>query len=841
MEPVGMLTLALLTLAQVPSLHAVRTASAPAIDGRLDDAAWRAAQAASAFTQRSPNERAAPAEPTRLMALYDDSALYLGVSCEQSSTPVVARLTRRDRPIESDKITIDIDTRGDGKSAFHFEVNAAGVLVDGLRFDERISDQNGDLMLEWDENWSASTTTSTGGWSAEIAIPLRVLRFEPGPRQSWGFQVRRYVSSLQEVDEWSFIPRGTAGEMLHYGRLEIEEPLEPGGGIELRPFVLGEARRRDAAEGYSAHGNDALGSIGLDLKVHLSQDMTLDATFNPDFGQVEADQVVLNLTTVELRFPEKRPFFLEGLNEFQTPVSVLYTRRIGHLPPDPTLLTLPPGVALVDAPSPVPIYGAAKLVGRPIEHLTVAALAALTGRESIEVQLPSGAYQPFAVDPLAYFQALRLKLDVGAHASVGFIGTAVVRQDPGTGYLDQGGGLALCPTGDTATLGARCHHDAYAGGFDGRWRSDSGDYVANAQVLASLIENGPDSLLPDGTVIHSGKAAAGGAARFAKEGGNWIYDLRYEGYERAFDINDAGYLERQNIHKMRGAFGYRLTEPTSLFLEQTSRIEVSYRRNFDGLLLGNGYYLNSNGQLTNFMGYWAQLFVNLARYDDREIGNGVALERAALAGEEFGIGTDPRKPVYAEIYENIMWIADGYSLDVEGRLALRFLPQLDLEILPLFTLTAGEPRFVAPGAAPGSYVFGRQRAAVVSATLRATYTFLPTLSLQAYAQAFADAVAYSDFSSYGGPKRAIALSDLVPAAAPPGQPNYQDGALNVNVVLRWEYTPGSAVFLVYTRAQLGTTTFAANSEDGPQLRAAAIAKSPATDIAMVKLSYWWGS
>src|SRR5262249_30681982 len=324
-------TAALLVEGSPPALGPTRAERAPAIDGRIDDAAWADAAPATAFVQKSPDEGQPPSEATTVRVLYDDDAIYVAVDCPQEHSPLVARLTRRDRVVDADRVEIDLGTRGDGKSAFHFSVNAAGVLVDGIRYDDT------ELSLEWDENWEAATARTDAGWTAELRIPLRFLGFREAPSQTWGLQVRRYVSARQEIDEWAFIPRNVAGEVSHYGTLGPLEGLRAGSPFEIRPFALAKLRRREPTPDTLTSGTDVSAAAGLDAKWHIARDLTLDATVLPDFAQVEADQVVLNVTTYETFFPEKRPFFLEGLDAFATPVRILYTRRIGRQPAAPEL------------------------------------------------------------------------------------------------------------------------------------------------------------------------------------------------------------------------------------------------------------------------------------------------------------------------------------------------------------------------------------------------------------------------------------------------------------------------------------------------------------------------
>src|SRR5262249_11273601 len=237
-------------------LHPIRTAHAPEIDGRLDDAVWSAAEPSTAFLQKFPDEGQPPSESTSVRVLYDDDSLYVAIDCRQERAPLVERLTRRDRDVDADRIEIDLDTRGDGKSAFHFGVSAAGVLVDGLRYDDT------ELTLDWDDNWEAEAQRTDAGWRVELRI-LQILRFPSLPTQSWGSQVRRYISARQEIDEWAFIPRSVAGEVSHYGTLGPFDELHAGRRFELRPFVLARLRRRDPTADTLASGTDLALAAGL--------------------------------------------------------------------------------------------------------------------------------------------------------------------------------------------------------------------------------------------------------------------------------------------------------------------------------------------------------------------------------------------------------------------------------------------------------------------------------------------------------------------------------------------------------------------------------------------------
>lgn len=828
---------AALTAAVPPHYAAVRAETAPVIDGRIDDAAWRRAPPTAAFTQKFPGEGAAPVEPTSLRVMYDDDAIYVAFECTQTKTPVVDRLTRRDRLVEADWVEIDLDTRRDGKSAFQFTVNAAGVLFDATRFDDTSTSS------DWDENWEAKTVVTPTGWSAELRIPLRILRFRSLPAQSWGMQARRYVSARQETDEWAFIPRAVAGEVSHYGKLDGLVGLKAGTPLEVRPFGLARVRRRDPGDAELANGTDAMATAGLDLKWHPTQDLTLDGAINPDFAQVEADQVVLNLTKFETYYPEKRPFFLEGNDMFTTPLQLVYTRRIGRAAPAPTLLA---GEQLVDFAEPSTIYGATKLVGRVVEGWSIGTLQAVTARNDVQVQLPSGLRVRRLVDPLSSFNALRVKRDLDGNGHIGLLATAVTRGEPTGSYPIDATPQPpqACPTGTTVGVGSRCFNDAYVAAADWRWRSHTGELVTAGQVVVSRIDRGPSRAVPDGTVIAPGDSGVGGYVYAGKEGGkHWTGGVEAGFGGRKLDFNDMGFNRRANVLLTGTWVDYRELDPWGPMLESHVSGGVWATDNVDGLSLGRGAWLSLSGTFKSFWRANVEANAVSTRFDDREASDGTALERKGRYGGLAGVSSDPTKRVSFGLFSRVQQIDGGINVEGDARLTLRVLPQLDVELLPTWVYNEGEPRFVAMGAAPGQYLFGRLEAKSVGLTLRSTYTFAPRLTLQAYAQGFLASGHYSEFSQYQsaptGPRPVVRISDLTPyGAALATNPDFQEGVLNVNVVMRWEYRLGSLLYLVYTRAQVPTVNLLPG--ESASLNLASVSRAPAADVVILKISYWWG-
>jgi hypothetical protein len=838
-----------------PHLRAAKVARAPVIDGVLDEEAWARAPIGGSFTQKLPKDGDPASDPTTVRVLYDDDALYVGFDCAQSHTAVVEHLTRRDRSVEVDSVSFDLGTRGDHKSTFEFSVSSSGTLIDGIRFNDT------DYSSDWDENWEARTHVTEHGWSAEFRIPFRILRFPSLPVQAWDFQANRYISGRQESDDWAYFPRSLGGEVSHYGRLDGLEGLHERTPLELRPFLVGRVRRRDPAVGQLASGWDTLVSGGLDLKWHPTQALTLDATFNPDFAQVEADQVVLNLSTVETYYPEKRPFFLEGIDAFKTPFQLLYTRRIGHVPLIPVLRTDPVNAELlVDVPEPSAIYGAMKLTGSLGGGWSIGTVQAMTAPNSVQVQLGSGARVSRQIDPISTFDVLRVKRDLGDNAHVAFMATAVTHaeqtelypfQTPSAGYS---GTTELCPnpvevtpliqTTLTPPPRARCFNDAYVGGVDWRWRSANGDYATGGQVVASVLANGPARPVADGTLIHNGDVGTGAQAYLNKDGGkHWTGFVIGDVESRTLETNDLGYNARANQISPSAEIDYKELDPGGPFTEIQAYAHLGMTWDWAGLLVGHGLYTGTWGRLKNKWSYHVDLGFRATKFDDREVGDGTALQRDGRFATEIGFSSDSTKRVSVGIDQQTDAILDGFNVGGNAYLDLRLLPQWDVDLLPTWQWTAGEPRYTAETGPSNQYLFGQLDAKSVGLTLRTTYTFLPRLTLQGYAQLFLASGHYAHITEYpadpGGAHPAIQLSELTPYYKRLAyNPDFEEGVLNVNVVLRWEYMLGSTLYLVYTRSQVPSTTL--SNGDVGNLNLHAIGQAPASDVILAKVSFWWG-
>ncbi len=830
---------------RAPRLVATRTSKPPDIDGKLDDAVWQAARVETSFTQNFPDEAQPPTEKTELRLLYDNDAIYIAIRCLDSRPDlIVGRLTRRDRDIDSDKVTVAISSKNDKASAYHFQVNAAGVQLDGIRFNDT------EMSTDWDGRWYSATSVDAQGWAVELKIPLVTLRYN-GDVSSFGFQVRRYLSRRGEIDEWSFVPRIAKGEVSYYGTIEEITELR---AKRLAEALVYDSRRFTFRNRQGTFdGNDQSGNIGADLKLGITPALTLDGTINPDFGTVETDQVVLNLSTVETYLREKRPFFLEGADLFATRFNLFYSRRVGATPPGPTL----GGGAGLREPLPDGrIWGALKLTGLIGDRLSIGVLSAITSREDALVTREGGQDEELLIEPLSNFSVVRLRRDFGTNSSVGVLATAVNRFEPANAAAPQMGDLCPVPYSTTFTtlvapvpVNGRCTNDAYTAGVDTTLRTPDGEWGASAQLVGSVIQNGPTRLIPDGTQIGSGAMGWGINGEAGRYGGeNWLFKVGYYNASPKLQINDAGFLDQANFHDAYAAVTWRTTKPTWRLLSAALELYVEHRRDWElEDNLSTDPHITASAQFPNF---WTASVLIGPYYpkwvDNRETQDGARTQRTAGYYGIVNLKTDPNKPVVLELNSSLDARLDDDHRTLRGSatLSLRPFPALELDLIPNASWVSGSPRFVASEMNPDSstsYYFADLEARSFDLTLRGTYAFTRTLTLQAYLQPFVASGRYTRpiQSIATGVKPLLTLDSFVGAALPEGtNPDFRDGAMNLNLFVRWEYLPLSALWLVYTRNQQ-QSGYDPMEEGPPSLRFDRFSNGPTTDVLLLKLSYLW--
>ncbi|HWP82970.1 MAG TPA: DUF5916 domain-containing protein [Bacteroidota bacterium] len=775
---------------------AVRTSTPPAIDGIPHEPEWKRAPIITGFLQRDPDEGLPASEETEIRILYDDEALYVAcVMRDSDPSKILARLARRDDEIESDWISARFDSYHDHQTAFEFTLNAAGVKTDILIFNDGREED-----ASWDAVWEAETAITGDGWTAELKIPFRALRFSHEQIQEWGVQFIRYISRKREVQHWALIRKRESGSVSRFGHLTGLENLPQPSNIEMLPYVVGGNRFLPKSSAYP-NGTDPSTNIGLDAKYKPSPGLTIDATFNPDFGQVEADPAVLNLSTFETFYPEKRPFFIEGsqILRFTTfggefGPGLFYSRRIGRA----IRVTPPDGGYVEHEPRFATILGAAKISGKTVDGLSIGVLEAVTAEETATVVDSLGNRRRQVVEPLTNYSLLRVRKDVFENSNAGFMLTSVNR--------------------------------------DGRLPAMTSGVDWNLRFLQSMYRI--DGFVAGSRTVNSvGERISGSAGKlaFSKDGGpHWRGFISLDYTTKRYNINDIGFFRRPNDFGGLINVLYRDDEVTSWKRIWNVSITYHLRRNFEGAELFNSIRMAGYMMLPSYWEFQAEAERDYGKHDDRETrGNGLFRkpmnERVSLSVE-----TDRRQILVADV--GVRFRRDNRSMSSIGldtELEVKAASNISLEFSVSHNKVNRQLAWVANTIDPAVStslisVFADRTTSEWDFTTRGSFVFTRNLTLQAYLQLF---FAKGRFENY---VRMTSPESFVPYTF--SRPDFNHLSLNSNVVLRWEYLPGSTLYLVWSQARDGNgrdyrTSFGRDLSD--------LFATPMTNVLLLKVSYWW--
>jgi hypothetical protein len=826
-------------------ITAVKREGPVVLDGRLDERAWASAPAFDGFVQIFPEEGATPTESTEVRVLYDDQHLYVGVIARDRQPERIQRpLGRRDSSPYSDAIAFAIDPMRDGRLGYYFEINAAGVLTDALVF------ENDQSSGDWDAVWEGVAAPLPDGWSAEARIPLSVMRFTDAPVQTWGFAVKRVIGRSHEELLTVLIPRGARGQLARFGPLVGLADMRPVPDLQITPYLAGRLslRPEDPDDDVTPHAPrlaDPVADLGFDVRASLGRSLALQATVNPDFGQVEADQLIQNLSTFEAFFPEKRPFFLQGMDLFQpasvpgrnSPQQLFYSRRIG-----------------LDAP----ILAAAKVTGRVGEAFQVGLLeSVVTGagwdgwtgsRPPRDVRFSWS--QPFRLGP-------RSALPEQEPASRNFlVGVAKWQPAPSRSY-----GLTLASALPLGKLCSQADEEADDGqprcaarggnalALDWNVTSPGAEYFFVGQATGSQVQGGPPArTLPDGTELGRGDLGWGGHVAAGRNGGEGLRGEVHWQYESPrLDVNATGFQRTQNENFGRVFLSWVKPKGGGPFhyYSATAGTEAGLTTDGRGLTRAAQVWINAEVQTRGFQWFGCVAATDFAYWDVREISQtGDAYRRPTSDWWNCWTETDASKPISVNVWGG-SWRTrsvapfgsfSGWSAGTNTR--FRPHPRLETRVEVQYERNGWPARYVDDDAS-GDHVFADLRAPLLSFTLRQQLVLTPRLTLQGYAQLFTSYGSYGRYFRASGSDDRVGFADLVPLAARPAEidePSFRDVGLNVNVVLRWEYRAGSTLFLVYTRSQ---AELADGARRPASLRPQSLGLGPTTDTFLVKWTYFW--
>lgn len=842
--------------------HAVRRACAVTVDGHLDEACWQAAPKQTGFVQRFPKDGAKPTMETTFAVVYDDDAIYVGVWADDPNPDRIRRLlTRRD--VDSgtaDFIAVGIDSYHDRRTAYVFQLNAAGVQRDQLIFD----DTNGDDT--WDAVWIGDVALTDRGWTAEFRIPLSQLRFPSGDHQEWGLQVVRFVGRTQETSAWSPWPRAGSQIVSKFGVVDGFDHLRQGQRLELLPYALAGVDQKPVVAGDPLNDPRTLRrNLGLDLKYGLGPAFTLSATINPDFGQVEADPSQVNLSANELFFAEKRPFFLEGIDLFKLPIGnsdnavegAFYSRRIGAAPPDQ-----PSDYNYLRWPQSTTIYGAGKLTGKTRGGWSIGVLEAVTGQETAAIVDTSNVRTDPVVSPLTSYSVARVKRDFrDGKTSVGLSATAVERA------------LGATPLVDTL------HDQAYTAGAQLQHRWDDNAWLVDFHTVGSFVHGSPMAIArtqqlnrhlfqrPDATDVHldptrtslSGLGATWLAGRLG-ETKHWRTGVGGDVRTPALELNDVGFQTESDRIIPFVWTQYREDDPGDALLNWQLSGDVFAASNFEPTLLTYGIETNASAQTIDYWQFFANFNASASGWDPVALRGGKALRTDPRQRLFVGGTTDTRKPVRVDFKLNVGrdHAADRFDGGIDVGATLQARSNIELYVGPSISMRDDPMQYIAAAddtAGNTHYVFGRIHQTVTSLTLRMNWTFSPHLSLQAYAQPFVAAGRYSELKDVNDP-HATRFADRFhllqgndytvmngtvsvshDGAYSFARPDFDVRQLRSTIVLRWEYRPGSTVFAIWSH---GRTSSADDGRFQLAHDLSDLAHAGGENVVMVKANYWIG-
>ena len=845
--------------------NAVRlNGEAPVIDGKFDDPAWAAAERAGGFIQREPYEGAEPTAETEFMIVYDDNNLYMAIRAwEDDPSEIVSRMARRDQ-IEGDILAVQIDSYADRRTAFTFGVNAAGVKIDFF-----VSGNGSSEDLTWDPVWFVKTNIDDKGWTAEMQIPFSQLRFSGNGSRDWGLQVVRFIYRKEEMSAWQFIPKEASGWVHLFGDLSGITGIQPRKQFDISPYSVAKTEFYEKIPGNPYYpGNSNNLNAGVDAKVGLTNDLTLDLTINPDFGQVEADPSVVNLTAFETFYEEKRPFFIEGRNIFNfnlTPgdgdmsaENLFYSRRIGRVP------QYRPGTGqdeYIKMPGNTPILGAFKLSGKTLDGFSVGAMQTVTAEHRAKISY-LGEESLQVVEPLTSYSVARLQKDFdGGNTVLGGMVTSTLRNlsDPSLNFL---------------------HKSAFSGGFDFAHYWNERTWYLSAKLLLSHVTGEPEALIrtqlspahyfqrPDASHLtldpsltsltgHGGTIEAGKIG-----GGNFNYGAIIHWKSPGLELNDIGFVRSADEILQVLWAGYRIWEPFSVFRRVNLSINQFYGLDFGHRVIGRGGNINGHTQFSNYWTFSTGTSIQLERYANHFLRGGPSLLIPGAANSWVRVETDSRKRLRfsGRILDTRSF--EGGTRSRQYSLMATFLPveAMNISVGPGYTENRNNLQYVFRVGEDDRerFILARLEQKTLSAAVRLNYSITPELSVQYYGQPFISSGRYDEFKFITDPS-AEKYNDRFSIFSGAGvffdesagryyfdensdgsfdysigNPNFNALYFNSNLVMRWEYLPGSVLYLVWSQ---GRSEFASNGHFSFTSHAGDLFDVKPHNIFLLKISY----
>jgi hypothetical protein len=848
-------------------IKAIKLVQPVEIDGKVDEQVWSTTNGFNNFIQRDPDEGAPPSERTNIKLAYDENFLYLAaIMYDSAPDSIMARLTRRDESVDSDDIILCLDPYNDKRSGYYFGLNAAGTQLDGVLYNDSWDDDS------WDGVWEGKVNRNGEGWTAEMKIPFSQMRFNQSDTMIWGINFKRVIARKNEEDYLVFVPKKESGFVSHFANLQGFENVHGSGQMEIVPYITARAEyiQYDDGDPYN-DGSTYIPGAGADLKMGIGSNLNLNATINPDFGQVEIDPAVINLSDVETFYDEKRPFFIEGSTIFNFGyggarnywgfnwggADFFYSRRIGRQPQG----SVPYDYEYADYPTGTHILAAGKLTGKLGDSWNVGTIQNITKREYVRYS-NNGVQSETEVEPLSYYGIFRAQNEfAGGQQGLGFISTLTVRDFQNEWLQDELNKSAFTFGLDGWTFLDESKTWVVAGWTGGSYVTGTEQQMINLQQSSRHYFQRPvaNQVSVDSTT--TSLTGYAGRIYLNKQKGNFFVNSAFGFITPSFDVNDAGFFYRADILNWHAGAGYYWSDPTEVFRYLETGAAVFQNYDFGGHKTWEGIYNFGYWQFPNYYSTNWNLGLYTETYNNNRTRGGPLTLNPAGYEMSISFSSDSRKDWVIGVGAGTTRFNPSYDWFSEVSLELRLMPNISFILSPLFSKTYEYAQYVDTYSDPtatttyGSrYVFAELNQKTLSASVRLNWTFTPQLSLQLYVQPLISAGDYTnykelsepgtyDFMVYGtdgstfdsetntadpdgdGPAQPIEI----------GNPDFNVRSLRGNAVLRWEYLPGSVIYFVWTQTrseaeEIGEFQF--------QESITKMVQAEPDNIFMIKVTYW---
>lgn len=832
------------------------TTTPPVINGKLDDECWEKGTWAGNWHQFIPNEGAEPTYPTEMNIQYDDHYLYVAMRAFDGEPEKILRIPGNRDEFNGDMLGITFDSYRNYKTGFEFTVSAWGQKVDLILFNP----------INWDYNWDAVWKVKTGledsAWVAEYEIPLNQLRYSNETEQVWGMHTWRWIARLSEESNFEQQTKNGPGMLYNFAELRGITGLKKSRRIEIMPFALADLETMKAEEGnpFTENGKEWGGNAGLDAKIGISSNFTIDLTVNPDFGQVESDPSVMNLTAFETYYEEKRPFFMEGLTIFDYKFddqSLFYSRRIGHAP---SLIPETNDSAFVKSPDKTTILSALKFSGTTSNGLSIGLIQSLTANEKARVSNPEGDIANRQVEPLTSYTVARIQK--GYNAGNTFLGgmiTSVRRfiDDPDLEFLSK---------------------NALTGGLDVLHYWHEKEYYIDARLIGSNINGSTEAItaLQESSVRYYQRPGAGylgydtsltqlrgfggklKIGRLHKE--HWKYSTSITLLSPGLELNDLGYMTFADEIKNDNIITYQITKPVSVFRTYSIDLNQFNTWNFNGTYLGSGGKLSFYSEFKNNWIFSNDFVYQTGTTDTRFLRGGPQMKLPFTITESGNLSTDQSKKVVFSLNYGYQGRGNnsGTNYSVEPGISVRPFQGLRIGFSTSMMQNHDLLQYITTLDYNSSdrYIFGTIDQKTVGLTFRADLNITPEFSIQYYGSPFVSRGSYSEFKYIvdpeakefndrfiiyentqmsGGQYLLDENGDMIPDYTI-GIPDFNFHQFRSNLVARWEYRLGSSVYLVWSSDMTGNTS-SSQASYGESLNQ--LFDVFPNNMFLVKFSYWF--